>query len=460
MKATIAILFLPAALAWPSYNGNGHGHGNKRGYGAYKFSRHHHPSGAHLPSDTATGPLEVGNATASQVETSVSGAGSITSTQNIYVTASDQAPIESATTAGGAGGAGGACAETATVTVGNTITVTITGGAGDQAATTAVPETQAPVVPSSTAPEMALPPVKQSSVPAPVSPISQAATPIELVATPSPSSSTNASAAQTTAATPATAPTTPQATSGASSGSKRGVLIPPGSDQADLVTAFNSAEKVSWVANWYSSPPPNLNSRIEYVPQMYDKDSNQDNTWTENAQKAVSEGDKYFLSFGEPETQNDQGFYMDPQTAASTWMEYLQPYTDSVSCGAPGVLQNTQDFTWLSQFMDACEKLGCKIGFVAIHWFYEAEPGNEQGFKDVINNATAIANGKPVWVDNFRADGTNEAQQAFLGDIVPWLEANDAVARYAYASPDRSTGTGFLNSDGSISSLGTFYANL
>ena len=193
---------------------------------------------------------------------------------------------------------------------------------------------------------------------------------------------------------------------------------------------------------------------------MYDKDSNQEDTWTKNAQKAVSEGDKDFLIFGEPETQNDQGFYMDPQTAASTWMEYLQPYTDSVSCGAPGVLQNTQDFTWLSQFMDACDKLGCKIGFVAIHWFYKAEPGNEQGFKDVVNNATAIANGKPVWVDNFRADGTNEAQQAFLGDIVPWLEANDAVVRYAYVSPDRSTGTGFLNSDGSISSLGTFYANL
>ena len=268
-------------------------------------------------------------------------------------------------------------------------------------------------------------------------------------------------AAQARSSTPSTAPVTPKALFAASSGSKRGVIIPAGgADQAALVTAFNNAEKVSWIANWYSSPPPNLNSRIEFVPQMYDKYSDNNGEWTRNAKKAVSQGDKHFLSFGEPETENDQGFQMDPQEAANTWMKYLQPYTDSVTAGAPGVLQNTQDLTWLSQFMDACDNLGCKIGFVAIHWFYKATPGNEQGFKNVVNNVTNIANGKPVWVDNFRADGTNEAQQAFLGDIVPWLEANSAVERYAYVSPDRSSGTGFLNSDGSISSLGTYYANL
>jgi len=43
---------------------------------------------------------------------------------------------------------------------------------------------------------------------------------------------------------------------------------------------------------------------------------------------------------------------------------------------------------------------------------------------------------------------------------MPWLEQNEAVEKYAYISPDRTTRTGFLSANGSISSLGTFYANL
>jgi len=70
-----------------------------------------------------------------------------------------------------------------------------------------------------------------------------------------------------------------------------------------------------------------------------------------------------------------------------------------------------------------------------------------------------MANGKPVWIDNFQASGTNEEQQQWLSQVLPWLESNDAVERYAYLSPDRSTGTGFLNADGSMSSLGEFYGN-
>ena len=159
---------------------------------------------------------------------------------------------------------------------------------------------------------------------------------------------------------------------------------------------------------------------------------------------------------------NGAGNAQGAQAAANAFMQFLQPYANDVTIGAPGVLQNTNDFTWLSEFLDACDLLGCKIGFIAIHWFYTASPLQQQAdsFEAVVNNATALAKGKPVWVDNFQATGTNEEQQAFLADVVPWLEANDAIERYAYVTTDRTTGTGFLNADGTISSLGTFYANM
>lgn len=152
---------------------------------------------------------------------------------------------------------------------------------------------------------------------------------------------------------------------------------------------------------------------------------------------------------------------MDPDTAVDLFMSDLQPYAlQGIKVGAPAVLQPDPDLAWLKQFMAGCEEKGCKISFVAVHWVWSATPAERvEDFKDTVNNATAIANGKPVWVDNFQASGTNEEQQQWLSQVLPWLESNDAVERYAYVSPSRNTGTGFLNADGSMSSLGEFYAS-
>jgi len=53
-----------------------------------------------------------------------------------------------------------------------------------------------------------------------------------------------------------------------------------------------------------------------------------------------------------------------------------------------------------------------------------------------------------------------DEQQAFLSEVVPWLEQNLAIERYAYVPLDMTSGNGFLNTDGSVSSLGKFYADL
>ena len=227
------------------------------------------------------------------------------------------------------------------------------------------------------------------------------------------------------------------------------------------MTAFNSAQKISWLCNWFSAPPQNVDPRIEFVPQNYGKQSDiaPKFEWTANAKAAVAQGRKHFLSFGEPEFLDNKQLYMDPQEAVDLFMKEMQPYADQVTIGSPGVLQPTTDLEWLSDFLSLCDKAGCKIGFVAVHWFWSATHDHIQWFKDTVDNATTIANGRPVWVDNFQATGTNEAQQDFLAGVLPWLEANDKVERYAYVSPERSTGTGLLNADGSLSSLGEFYAN-
>ena len=268
-----------------------------------------------------------------------------------------------------------------------------------------------------------------------------------------------ASTATTSTASAVTVPSTKPA-----AGKKRGILA-SGPDQDALVSAFNNAEKITWLCNWYSAPPQNVDSHIEFVPQDYGKESNTapKYEWTTNAKQAIAKGTKYFLGFGEPEAPDTPTMHtnMDPQDAVTLFMSDLQPYAEQgIKIGAPAVLQPDPDLAWLKQFLGLCETAGCKISFIAIHWVWGATPAQRvQDFKTTINNATAMANGKPVWVDNFQASGTNEEQQQWLSQVLPWLESNDAVERYAYVSPSRSTGTGFLNADGSLSSLGEYYAN-
>ena len=300
----------------------------------------------------------------------------------------------------------------------------------------------------------------QTPVPEPKTPTSKS----EPAVTPPTSQVKTSAVAKPTTVTPSTASSSPVSSTKSAVGNKRGILA-SGSDQDALVSAFDNSSKITWLCNWYSAPPPNLGSHIEFVPQDYGKESNTapKYEWTTNAKQAIAKGAKYFLGFGEPEAPDTATMHtnMDPQDAVTLYMKDLQPYAEQgIKVGAPAVLQPDPDLAWLKQFLSLCDSAGCKYDFIAIHWVWSATPAERvQDFKDTINNATALANGKKVWVDNFQASGTNEEQQQWLSQVLPWLEDNDSVERYAYVSPSRSTGTGFLNADGSMSSLGEFYAN-
>ena len=506
MKLAITVLLLPAVLALPGH----HGPLYKTGYKHWKSG--YRPSGVAsgtvappyaLPTtNTSTTPPAAEAASSTSPQTFISLV-TIDNTvaETIFVTATpvaagatapseaNPAPTELATAAAGAGDS---CPAPITTTVDVTVTVTATATSGQappaEAADSeaASPTTSGPspvqllgatdtpntVLASSPGSVAAAPAVAAAQTKAPATPKKEsgsssvpavqavAASPIKASATPEKASSSASVTAVKAAAAPSTkASSTPKTGSSATSGSKRGLVMPCGGADTDfLVEAFNNQPGIKWAANWYSAPPGNLSSNIDFVPQDYHFDDSDFNTWNQNAKKAISEGQKYLLSFGEPETADGAQSPQGVQAAAQGWMKFMQPYSGQVSLGGPAVLQNTNDFDWLSQFLDACDSLGCDIGFIAIHWMWEAS--QVESFKTAITNATTIANGKPVWVDNFSASGSNEEQQAFLNEVVPWMEANDKIERYAYVSPDRTTGTGFLNADGSISSLGTFYANL
>ena len=163
-----------------------------------------------------------------------------------------------------------------------------------------------------------------------------------------------------TTASSSTASASPVSSSKAAAGGKRGILA-SGTDQDALVSAFDNSSKITWLCNWYSAPPQNLGSHIEFVPQDYGKESNTPPKyeWTTNAKQAIARGAKHFLGFGEPEAPDTATMHtnMDPATAVDLFMSDLQPYAEQgIKVGAPAVLQPDPDIAWLKQFMTGCDQ--------------------------------------------------------------------------------------------------------
>ena len=485
MKLAATIILLPAVLAWPSYNGH-HAH--------LHHSHASKPSG--IPSGGpfqagSTGPYGSSNFTAvSQAGTAVGGASSRTQTNHITLYSTiygpSATPSEAADTGSG-GSAAGTCGGTTTVTYANTVYVTVTGGEVESA-TSAAFETQTPVTPNQ-APETqtSVTPATSSKAPVakPVAPISQASVAVvEDLATPSTTAVASTATpenreAATSAllATPSSSATAAAAAAprGKSStkppGSKRGLFIPVSADatQADYVKAFNANPgKISWIVNQFSGPPGGLSSEFQIVPQCYYKfsDVSKPNaTGTEN----------FFLSFGEPNTPNSQGFTMDAQEGANTFMTMMQPWAvdHGVTIGSPGTLGGPQDVQWQKDFLDNCAKLGCKIGWVSAHWFSPCGSASAQDLADTfwgtINTYKQIAKDKSaeygidlkVWVDNFSLNCNAQTQTEFLDIVVPQMDADDMIDRYGYVSiTDINKGNGLVNRYGTISDLGLHYANM
>ena len=463
MKLNLAILLLPAASA-------------------YSHVSHHHHSKS-LASGVGRAPYGLSNGTAtfgsSGLLTAPTGFVSHYSTVVITKDGPHKTIIESGPVSLNEAGTSlpfpSSCAQV-TVTVAQDTTVTVTVSASvSGTAEPAIPSqapvpTQAPVVveagtsssvePTTASPTEAsfstlLPSVNSAITLSTLGPVGDTSSIVSTapVVVPTSSLSIPVEAAASSIATSSTASSTAPATNSAKS-AKRGIIV--SGDDTDTITAAFANTKVSWLGNWYSGPPPNLtpDMGMSYVPQLYSPQYVTDTSWANNAKKGVDAGDKYFMSFGEPAHS-----HITASTAVEYWMQDMEPYAaQGVSLGTPGNLQNPDDFVWLGDFLDMCEKAGCTISFVCVHWFWTPGVNGQQDFQNTVNNATAMAKGKPVWVDNFGATGDTAGQIEFLTNMIPWLEDNDLVARYGYLALNRTTG-GFLPETGSeLSDLGKFYA--
>jgi hypothetical protein len=216
--------------------------------------------------------------------------------------------------------------------------------------------------------------------------------------------------------------------------SKRGAAY----NDASLVPILTSTNTVSWAYNWDPSPNGDLPCDIEYIPMLWGMQLA--DGWFREADAAINAGSRFFLGFNEPD--DPQQANMSPSDAATAYRQYLTPYANRVALGTPAITNGggAMGLEWMERYLAACS-CTCGQRFMVIHWYGAASAANE--FKQHIVDAMDLASLydlDEIWITEFAAFGDPSAQVQFLHDIVPWLDGEMMVGRYAY----------FLCADGSL----------
>ncbi|KAK4051341.1 hypothetical protein OIV83_002825 [Microbotryomycetes sp. JL201] len=226
-----------------------------------------------------------------------------------------------------------------------------------------------------------------------------------------------------------------------------------GYNTAKFVKPFSDKNSLAWAYNWANSETwgnqPSLNPNVEFVPMLWGKDAT---GWSTAATKAISEGSKHLLGFNEPDLGSQSN--ISPTEAANLWKLHMQPFAGKAKLVSPAITNGAppnMGTGWLDQFLAACTS--CRIDAIAIHWYDAA--WNTGYF---MNYLTDISNKykKPIWLTEFAGSGTVTEQQAFFKKVIPWMESQSFVERYAAFGAFEGT---FVNADASLRPLGLTYAD-
>lgn len=239
---------------------------------------------------------------------------------------------------------------------------------------------------------------------------------------------------------------------------KRGLAY---NDIALLSGFLRSGSHSSWCYNWESNPNGIVPPGVEYVPMLWGLDSKLTSTWDVAVKEALQLGSIHLLSFNEPDLgpPNAQS-NIHPQDAADGYYEYTEKYAGRARLGSPAVTNGDPSsgmgLGWLARFLETCQNLGCTVDFIAIHWYGDDTASNVQNFKEHTLEAYAAGGHRPVWITEFGVPGSTAYQQAFLEEVIPWLDSQTFVERYAYFM----VSNGSLISGNEVSALGYTYAFL
>ncbi|GAA6039762.1 hypothetical protein JCM8097_004209 [Rhodosporidiobolus ruineniae] len=208
---------------------------------------------------------------------------------------------------------------------------------------------------------------------------------------------------------------------------------------------------VSWVYNWSLTQNGELTAGVEFVPMLW---SDNAGTWLTDAQAAIDNGSTHLLGFNEPDLNTQSN--MTPEQAATAWKQYMSPFWGKAALVSPAVTNGGAPMgtAWLQSFQAACPDCWFQVSAVALHWYDAA--WNTGYFTNYLTEAHNLWPDKKIWLTEFAGSGTSEEQQAFLQTVIPWMEQQDWIERYAGFGDFAGN---YVNADGSLTALGQVYSD-
>lgn len=231
----------------------------------------------------------------------------------------------------------------------------------------------------------------------------------------------------------------------------------------------------TWGTEWENGNDSLFASNIEFVPMLWgSKYADFSSQTGKIAQKALqwqvnNHKIKYLLGFNEPDGIRQAN--MTPQEAIDLWPNLM---SFNVPLGSPvpaAVMGNGGK--WLDEFLRLAREKKYRVDFICIHSY----PQNAAGFKKVVTSAWKRY-GMPIWVTEFCLQDPNATKTvpnrfteddviAFMADVLPWLDAQPYIKRYAWfgaQNPKKGkfnlTSSQLFNPQtGELTRVGQYYSN-
>ena len=171
------------------------------------------------------------------------------------------------------------------------------------------------------------------------------------------------------------------------------------------------------------------------------------------------------LGFNEPDNTGQSN--MTVAAAIGLWPQLTT--NKALLVGSPATQGNSTGLTWLTQFMtmaNADTTGTLRVDFIAMHWYGwnsgSCEP-SAATLENFLKQVEAIPGNRPIWITEWGclnvSAPTSAGVQSFLSGAITMLAKHPRVVRYGwFESRTSDPNTTLVNSDGTLTALGTIYA--
>jgi hypothetical protein len=219
---------------------------------------------------------------------------------------------------------------------------------------------------------------------------------------------------------------------------------------------------VSWYYNWKQTPSTGCSSTgVPFVPMIWGHTgSEQSASGISSAVSSfVSKGYGYVLGFNEPDNSTQSNISV--TTAVSLWPSFSN---SAIVLGTPATQANSTGQAWFNSFMTSLNGSSTlQADFIALHWYgwnsgsCDAKASQLESY---IKWAEGFAGNRPLWLTEWGCLNQSAPDTAtvlsFYNGALAMFAKHPRVERYSWYP--WSTNNELVNSDGSLTALGTAYA--